>query len=299
MVGRGHNQEPPARAPSGASRRRGRQVEPAVDLLSDNDDDDKEEDEGVEDGDGEHSFDELIDIYRSNAAGVEEAVARAISTQKADRLVAQVVRHMLFRHHGEPGVPVRREDLVKIVLANYRQRRQLPGHIVVRAQARLADVFGYEMRELERMAAHGPPVPGDAPKDPSAGKSYVLRSLLPAELRARFVDDPRRRAEQLRALGLVVVGLLRASQDRLEEKQLWGYLGRLAVERGQEDHPAFGNVRQAFAELEKQRYVRSWRGEALPEGGHEVFYTLAENGHSVVPAQALLKHFKVVAASAS
>lgn len=280
-----------------ARQKRG-QPEPVVDMSDDDGGDaDKEEEDEPEDGDGEHSLEDLMKIYRANAADtVNEAIARAVTAQEAEKLVAQVMRHMLFRQHAEPGVPVRREELVKIVSATYKHKR-LPGYVIVRAQAKFVDIFGYEMKELERHPAHGPPPPAAATRDPSASRAYVLRSLLPATLRTRHVDNPQRRPEQLRALGLIVIALLKASQDRLEEKQLWEHLGRLGVWKGEEDHPAFGDVGQAFAELEKQRYVRSWRGEALPDGGHETLYTLAENGQSLVPQKSLQKHFKGVAAS--
>eukprot|EP00897_Mesotaenium_endlicherianum_P000620 jgi/Mesen1/10559/ME000843S10070 len=115
---------------------------------------------------------------------------------------------------------------------------------------------------------------------------YVLRSILPAALRRKHVDTPG--SCHLKGLALVIMSLINASGEKLEERQLWSFLNRIGVREEDERHPTFGNVRQAMQRLEKQRYFHSYK-VTKPEGDAEIFYELAEGGLDQLSSKKLSK----------
>lgn len=70
--------------------------------------------------------------------------------QETKKLVAEVMRHMLFKNHQQPNVPVRREELAGLITKTYKQRH-LPSMIITLAQKKLLATFGFEMKEYVRM----------------------------------------------------------------------------------------------------------------------------------------------------
>lgn len=71
--------------------------------------------------------------------------------QEADKLVAEVMRLMLFKNGSNPGVPVKRDDILAVINKNYKDRRGLAGHIITLAQAKFVSIFGMEMKEELRV----------------------------------------------------------------------------------------------------------------------------------------------------
>lgn len=72
-----------------------------------------------------------------------------LCVQEKDKLVAEVIRYVLFKTHQNAGCPIKREELTQIVTKNYRHR-SLPGLVINEATQKLSSVFGYELRELQR-----------------------------------------------------------------------------------------------------------------------------------------------------
>lgn len=71
--------------------------------------------------------------------------------QEEAQLVRAVVRFMLFRQAQKPGVPVKREELSKLILSNYANQRMTPrltGYILRKADAKFVEAFGMEMAEI-------------------------------------------------------------------------------------------------------------------------------------------------------
>jgi hypothetical protein len=60
-----------------------------------------------------------------------------------------VIRYVLFKNHQNSGSPIKRDELTQIVTKNYRHRT-LPAVVIDEAKHKLASVFGFEMRELQR-----------------------------------------------------------------------------------------------------------------------------------------------------
>jgi len=69
--------------------------------------------------------------------------------QEKDRLVAEVVRYVLFKTFQSSGCPIKRDELSQIVSKNYRQRA-LPAAVINEAKRKLASIFGYDLKELQR-----------------------------------------------------------------------------------------------------------------------------------------------------
>lgn len=64
--------------------------------------------------------------------------------------MAEVIRYVLFKTHQSSGCPIRREELTQIVTKNYHQR-SLPTLVINEARGKLSSIFGFEMKELNRM----------------------------------------------------------------------------------------------------------------------------------------------------
>lgn len=61
-----------------------------------------------------------------------------------------MIRYVLFKTHQSSGCPIRREELTQIVTKNYHQR-SLPTLVINEARGKLSSIFGFEMKELNRM----------------------------------------------------------------------------------------------------------------------------------------------------
>ncbi|XP_057865976.2 uncharacterized protein LOC131073519 [Cryptomeria japonica] len=194
-----------------------------------------------------------------------------VSAEERDKLVAEMMRFMLFKNHQHPGVPVRREELTQIVTKNYRQRN-LPNLVINQAQKKFASIFGYEMKELQRSRSSKDNLARGSQQSTTEVKSYVLKSMLKEELRTRFVED--KDSSQLLGLTFVVVGILQLSGGKIPEETLWQHLRRLGLDEHEERHPVFGNVKQAIETITKQRYIQRERLSG-PEGD-TIVYELAE-----------------------
>lgn len=72
-----------------------------------------------------------------------------MKNQETDKLVSEVIRFIFFKSHQNSGCPIKREDLTQIVTKNYRQR-SLATYVINEAKNKLANVFGYDLKELQR-----------------------------------------------------------------------------------------------------------------------------------------------------
>ncbi|KAJ0087198.1 hypothetical protein Patl1_08535 [Pistacia atlantica] len=155
------------------------------------------------------------------ANGGEDFSQFDISTEEIEKLVAEVVRYVIFKTHQNSGCPIKREELVHLVTKNYSQRN-LPALVINAAREKLSSVFGYELRELQRSrpasANLGRPsqntlmmhCPGVA--DP---KSYILASQLPPELYKKYVEDVN--AAHLTGFTFVIVSIVHLAGGKIPE----------------------------------------------------------------------------------
>uniref|UniRef100_A0A0D6R228 MAGE domain-containing protein n=1 Tax=Araucaria cunninghamii TaxID=56994 RepID=A0A0D6R228_ARACU len=194
-----------------------------------------------------------------------------VSVEEQDKLVAEMMRYMLFKNHQHPGVPVKREELTQLVTKNYRQRN-LPNLVITQAQKKFASIFGYEMKELQRSRPSRNNSVRSSQQSTTEAKSYILKSMLPEELRTRFVED--KGSSQLLGLTFVVVGILQLAGGKIPEDTLWQHLRRLGLDEHDEGHPVFGNVKQAMETIAKQRYIQ--KEKVSGQEGDMTVYELAE-----------------------
>ena len=204
------------------------------------------------------------------------AASHRIASQEKDKLVAEVMRYVLFSQHKD-GAPVQRSKISELIttLSPTLKRVNLAGYVIAQAQVKFVKVFGMEMKELSRMAHKKTGKDRtNAPTDP--GKEYILKSTLPAAARKRWVD----RAEDnaAKAFCITVCALVSISGGMIEEDALRKHLASLGVHQDDEDHPKLGNAKAAIARLCKQRYIM--REKASAGGGEDgrdrYGYVLAE-----------------------
>lgn len=194
-----------------------------------------------------------------------------ISTEERDKLVAEMMRYMLFKLHQHPGVPVKREELSQLVTKNYRQRN-LPAVVITQAQKKFATIFGYEMKELQRSRPTKSNNVRSSQQSTTESKSYILKSMLPEELRTKLVDS--KETSHFLGLTFAIVGIVQLAGGKIPEDSLWQYLRQLGLDEHDEKHPQFGNVKQAIETIVKQRYIQ--KEKAIGREGDMIVYELAE-----------------------
>ncbi|CAN6196876.1 unnamed protein product [Urochloa humidicola] len=205
-------------------------------------------------------------------ASSEELAQMDISKEEKDKLVAEVMRYMLFKTHQNSGCPIKREELTGIITKNYRQRA-LPTLVINEARDRLSATFGYEMRELQRTRA--PSTRAGRPSQPqqvnAEAKSYILVSQLDPEVYRKYVEN--KEAAPLSGFSFTVISLIHLAGGKTSEEDLWRQLKQLGLKEN-ENHSVFGNTKQVLEALVQQRYLLKEK-HAGPEG-HVVMYELAE-----------------------
>jgi hypothetical protein len=167
-----------------------------------------------------------------------------------------------------------RADVSKM-LSSMSQARGLTSYVVARAQLKFLEIFGYEMKELNRSVAKKSGAARHA-LDSDPPKVYVLKSNLPAAARSRWVDKKEDMSE--RGFCMTVCALVHMSGGTLSEDKLWGFLENMGVRRDDEAHPKLGDSKLALSRLIKKRYLfREKLHGAVSEAGTDAYgLSLAE-----------------------
>ncbi|KAE9445909.1 hypothetical protein C3L33_22185, partial [Rhododendron williamsianum] len=225
-----------------------------------------------------------------------------ISTEEKDRLVAEVIRYVLFKTQQNSGCPIKRDELTQLVTKNHRQRA-LPGYVINVAKEKLLNTFGYEMRELQR--SRSSTNQGRASQQSEKfwiqsqdqmqiglvqscapdSKSYVIISHLPADVYKKYIEDAN--SSHLTGFTFVVISVVYLAGGKITEglslgeeelaygktqppaiaENLWHHLRRLGLSENEEGHPTLGNIKQALEGLKEKSNG--------PEG-NTLVYELAE-----------------------
>ncbi|KAG8503220.1 hypothetical protein CXB51_001072 [Gossypium anomalum] len=204
-----------------------------------------------------------------------------ISKEEKDKLVAEVVRYILFKTHQNSGCPIKREELSQLVTKNYRHR-SLPAYIINEAKAKLSTIFGYELRELQRSRPSSTNHSRLSQQSGVDAKSYVVISQLPAEVYKKYVEDVN--TSHLTGFTFVVISIVQLSGGKIAEDfhtsyyscadNLWHHLKRMGLHETDENHPVLGNVKQVLETLVQQRYLQ--KDKVSGPDGTTLFYELAE-----------------------
>ncbi|XP_059283297.1 uncharacterized protein LOC132036902 isoform X2 [Lycium ferocissimum] len=192
--------------------------------------------------------------------------------KEKDKLVAEVIRYVLFKTEQSSGCPIKREELTQLITGkNYRQRN-LPAFVINEAKSKLSSIFGFEMRELQRSRSSANQNSRASQQVAADSKSYVLISQLPADIYKACVEDEKK--SHVTALTFVVTSIVKLAGGKINEENLWHQLRRLGLSETDESHPVHGNVKLALEAIVQQRYLHKEKVKG-PEG-NTTFYELAE-----------------------
>jgi len=229
-------------------------------------------------------------------AAVElSSAAKEVSREERNRLVSDLMRLMIF-HHTEG--PVKRSDVLKLVMKDYARVSGLTKYVVDQARLRLFHTFGYTLVEFtkERSANVGVGNAAGARRHASATadaagaavKLFALENALSVDNLKGVVFSGRHGAEI--ALRMVACSIVACGGDKLEEETLWVHLQSLGMHRYAKDHLEFGDVEKKVEALVKQRYLIKEKAAA---GG--VVYKLGERAKDEIGLQEILSFSRAMA----
>ncbi|KAM7277299.1 hypothetical protein ACFE04_019165 [Oxalis oulophora] len=205
------------------------------------------------------------------ATTVEDLSQFDLSTEEKDKLVAEVVRYVLFKSHQNSGCPIKRDELTHLVTKNYRYNN-LPRLVIDEAKKKLSSVFGYELRELQRSRPSSNNLTRSSQQYALDAKSYVLISRLPVEVYMTYVEDVN--SAHVTGFTFVVVSIVHLAGGKIPEENLWNHLKRMGLSETDERHPVLGNIKQALELLVQQRYLQKY--QTTGPDGKILYYELAE-----------------------
>ncbi|CAM9000879.1 unnamed protein product [Rhodiola kirilowii] len=211
-----------------------------------------------------------------------------LSIEEKDKLVAEVIRFILFKTHQTGGCPIKRDELTQLVTKNYRQRL-LPNLVINEAKEKLASIFGYEMRELQRLRPSSTNQ-GRASQQSLDAKSYVIISQLHPDVYSEYVEDSS--TTHVAGFTFSVLSIIHLAGGRLSEEELWKHLVRLGLRETDESHPVLGNVKLALEALVQQRYIQKNKVNG-PEG-NILMYELAERSSDPAVAEKLKEYISQI-----
>ena len=254
------------------------------DAARDEDDDEAGDDSGANGsyvGVRDADVGELSTQYTQRAEAQEALEGGKMSREEVDRLVAEVMRFMLFMTHKENGAPVTRTKIGECIAAAGGAGGKSRGgsYIVALAQKRFLEIFGFEMVECSKAQSRNRKQPKTVEAASAAPvKCYALRSVLPAQMRRKYVDKTEDLPE--RALAMVVSALVQIASGCIREDALFEQLSKLGINKD-ERHPKFGDVQELLGLLVKRRvFLRERAAHDDPSQGY--CFELAEGAMTLI-----------------
>ena len=230
--------------------------------------------------------DALTQTYARGEERAREALgerADALTREERDRLVSEVMRYVLFSSHRERGAPVQRAKIAEAIsaLGGAGGRNVRAGsYVVATAQRKFLEIFGFEMMECSRAQSKNKrPAKTTDQANAAAAKCYALKSVLPAQMRRKFVDDPK--AAAARGLAIVVAALIQISSGCIREDALHEHLKALGISNVKAPHGELGDVEGLLQSLVKRRvFMRERTSPDDPTAGYS--YELAEGADVII-----------------
>ncbi|KAI3741193.1 hypothetical protein L1987_58860 [Smallanthus sonchifolius] len=194
-----------------------------------------------------------------------------ISQEEGDKLVAEVIRYILFKTHQNSGCPIKRDELTQLITKNY-HNRSLPSLVLNKATTKLSTIFGYDMKELQRVR---PSSTNQARSSQSSAdsKSYIITSQLDPGVYRKHIEDATK--SHLTGFAFVVIGIVSLAGGKITEVIITASW-RLGLSQDDEKNTDFGSTKQAVETLVQQRYLQKDKTNG-PEG-LTLYYELAERG---------------------
>lgn len=144
-------------------------------------------------------------------------------------MAAMVVRHMVFKHSGQPRVPVKREELVEVVQKEYPNSKGLLGQVIPIAERMCRELLGFQLVEVgggrpasaQQQQLQDPDLDSQQLQEQSqsqalaSGKAFVLQSTLRPELLKRHVSEDN--VAQDVSLRLIICTIIQGSGGSVSE----------------------------------------------------------------------------------
>ncbi|XP_031479048.1 uncharacterized protein LOC116249883 isoform X2 [Nymphaea colorata] len=194
-----------------------------------------------------------------------------ISSEEKDKLVSEVIRYILFKNQQNFGAPIKREELTCLVTKNYHQR-SLPSFVINAAREKLSYIFGYELREIQRVRPSSNSNKHSSQPNTAEGKTYVICSKLPSDVYSKYVEN--KETSHVTGFLFAVISIVHLAGGKISEDNLWHHLRRLGLSENAQNILPFGNVKETLEMLLQQRYLQKTKSSG-PEG-HILMYELAE-----------------------
>mmetsp|Transcript_14891 Transcript_14891/g.40097 ORF Transcript_14891/g.40097 Transcript_14891/m.40097 type:complete len:297 (-) Transcript_14891:218-1108(-) len=182
-----------------------------------------------------------------------------------ERLAKAIARYFLFNEHSKTGI--RRHTLRDALMKDVKDRKgRILDYCVAHASEALQETFGLKIQSLAEAIA-APRDDGDqgqgSTQQPNllAADKDKLKYVLVNQIKAPEGVDLIPVAEDDNYLGLVVVvvGIIRASDHKLQEEKLWEYLAKLGLDkeksRSARENQPFLNLEEVFKRMVKEGYV--------------------------------------------
>nr|KAJ0210933.1 hypothetical protein LSAT_V11C400214770 [Lactuca sativa] len=131
--------------------------------------------------------------------------------RRGDKLVAEVIRYILFKTHQHFRCPIKRDELSQLITKNY-HHRSLPNLVLNKATAKLSTIFGYNLMELQRSC---PSSNNQARSSQSSTdiKSYVITTQLDPGVYKKYVEDTTK--SNLTEFAFVVIGIVHLAGGKI------------------------------------------------------------------------------------
>ncbi|KAK8941904.1 hypothetical protein KSP40_PGU011545 [Platanthera guangdongensis] len=204
-------------------------------------------------------------------ASTEDLSKSNVSKEEKDKLVAEIIRYVLFKTRQSNGCPIKREELTKLITKSY-HHRSLPALIINEASKKLSSIFGFEMKELQRSRPSSNRQSRASQQSFADSKSYILKSKLPPDIYKKYVED--KETSHISGLTFAVISIIHLAGGKIPEENFWHHLRRMGFSENDENHAVFGNTKQALDTLVQQRFIQKEKVNGAE--GNVIIYELAE-----------------------
>lgn len=188
-------------------------------------------------------FEETLLSIRCRAQQSQSQLAPGFDGQEIAKLTKVVVRCVLLKNGVEPGVPIKRTEIVELLKGSGGVGQSF-NKILAVAKEQLAVGYGLEVKEIAKIGLRGESIP-DA--------LLIVRSLVPMSLQEKLFSVENK---ELKAVGLALVSLMSLGEEQISKELFFDLLEEIGFKPG-ERHPLFGQWEKTMLEsLLKMRYIR-------------------------------------------